>query len=1039
MSKFPPCLIRASAGTGKTYRLSSRYIALLAEGEKPDRILATTFTRKAAFEIEERIFQRLAAAALDKEAAAELEAATGCPCSSSKAAEMLFSLIRQQHRLNISTLDSFFFKIAASFSLELGLMPGWQLAEPQSESDVLRDALLGVCEHHDAGRIVSILQLMYAGSAQRGVHQRLEGELAVLFEAYRSSEPEAWQTIKPPKGLDEKALKEVAGRLARLPVPGTKAGAGNKPWASAVGRDLERIAAGNWEEFIDRGIVSAMLDGNTSYYRVAISDEFSSEYRALIKHASAFLLGRMKAQTAATYELMQCFEAEYDRLRRLRQDLSFQDVKKRLAKAALKDKLGELYYRLDQQIAHLLFDEFQDTSGDEWQVLDPVVTEILSKGELDYSFFCVGDAKQAIYAWRGGVAEIFDTLENRWEQLRPPQSMEESRRCSVPVIDFVNTVFSRLTENPTLREEQDGALVWQKRFGTHSAFDEEKPGYVKCEFLELEEEEDKQTVLRQSVVDLVRRLRAEAPAAEIGILVRRNADVAALIFALHTAGIKASEEGGNKFTDSPLVCAFLSLLKFAEHPSDLVSRYHVQISPLGPIVGLSDFNDEKQVLSVAEAVRRRIFSEGLGITIARITEAISGPQGRGPFSGRETRRIGQLRELAYAFEQKKTPRLTDFVRLVERTSTEDASTSKVRVMTIHQAKGLEFDIVIHPLFDPLMVKNQGRSLLIGRENPAEPPRCIIRGATKSSVRLNPELAAIYRVDRTQTVTEALSVLYVTLTRAKTALFVLASGKDAASEGLSYAALLGNAVGGVSVFENGNWAACAASFHREEEIQTISGTGTKEEKPSLEFETPRIVRRVSASRLAGRNPEYIAEKFSLLSHDARIRGSLVHRFLSMVEWSDREVPGDEMLRAAAVRITDRTAVIETAIDTFKSVIESEKLRGIFHYAAQDAGKAESLEVLREFPFVVPDGKSMYVGSFDRVILVRKAGQAVRAHIYELKTDDVPADLIERKAAFYAPQIELYKKAAVSVFGFSSRDVIGSLVFVSAGEIRQAGPV
>ncbi len=1028
MSKFPPCLIRASAGTGKTYRLSSRYIALLAEGEKPDRILATTFTRKAAFEIQERIFQRLAAAALDRKAAAELESATGCPCSCSKAAEMLVSLIRQQHRLNISTLDSFFFKIAAGFSLELGLMPGWQLAEPQTEPDVLRDALFGVCGRHDTRKIVSILQLMYAGSAQRGVHQRLEGELAALFDAYRSSTPEAWQTIKPPEGLDEKTLKAAAERLRNLPVPKTKAGAENKPWASAVGKDLERIAEGNWEEFIERGIVNAMLDGSSSYCRVPISDEFLSAYRPLIKHAAAFMLGRMKAQTAATYELMQFFESEYNRLRQLRQDLSFEDVKKRLSKAAISGSLGELYYRLDQQIAHLLFDEFQDTSSDEWRVLDPVVTEILSKGEHEFSFFCVGDTKQAIYAWRGGVAEIFDTLEKTWPQLTP-EPMEVSRRCSSPVISFVNTVFSRLVENPTLQEEQEGAIAWQKRFGTHSAIDEGKPGYVKCEFLELPEEEDREPMLRRSVVDHVKRLQAEAPSAEIGILVRRNADVAALIYALHSAGIKASEEGGNKLTDSPLVCAFLSLMKFAEHPADLISRYHVHISPLGPIAGLDGCTDEKEALAAAETLRRRFFNDGIGVTIARMAEQIS-------CAGREARRVGQLRELAYAFEEKKTPRLTDFARLVERTGTEDASASRVRVMTIHQAKGLEFDIVIHPLFDPFMVKNQKRSLLIGRENPAKPPRCIIRGATRNSVRLNPELEAIYRADRTQTITEALSVLYVTLTRARTALFVLASAKDAASEGLSYAALLSNATGGRAArFESGNWSGCAALYRGKEKTPGHPALIPERKKPSVKLEAPRIVRRVSASRLAGRDSEYIAEKLSLLSHDARIRGSLVHRFFSMVEWVDKEMPGDEKLRAAAARITDRAVIIEAAIDMFRSAFESENLREVFQLRAQKPEKGASLEVLCEYPFIVTEEKSIYAGSFDRVVLAWKAGKVIGAHLYELKTDDVPPDLIDRKSAFYAPQIEIYRKAASSVFRLSAEDVRGSMVFVPAGEIRK----
>src|SRR5690606_24104495 len=78
-SNFLPILIRASAGTGKTYRLTNRLIALLAAGEKVERVLATTFTKKAAAEILERLLLRVAQASLSKVAAGELGVAITMP------------------------------------------------------------------------------------------------------------------------------------------------------------------------------------------------------------------------------------------------------------------------------------------------------------------------------------------------------------------------------------------------------------------------------------------------------------------------------------------------------------------------------------------------------------------------------------------------------------------------------------------------------------------------------------------------------------------------------------------------------------------------------------------------------------------------------------------------------------------------------------------------------------------------------------------------------------------------------------------------
>ncbi|MEE3220271.1 MAG: UvrD-helicase domain-containing protein, partial [Planctomycetota bacterium] len=125
MSERGSTLIRASAGTGKTFQLSSRYIELLHADVPIDEILATTFTRKAAGEILDRIMSRLATAAETENTArvlADQLAATGLDVA--RCRELLIRLTRSLHRLRISTLDSFFSQVAGTFGLELGLPPG---------------------------------------------------------------------------------------------------------------------------------------------------------------------------------------------------------------------------------------------------------------------------------------------------------------------------------------------------------------------------------------------------------------------------------------------------------------------------------------------------------------------------------------------------------------------------------------------------------------------------------------------------------------------------------------------------------------------------------------------------------------------------------------------------------------------------------------------------------------------------------------------------------------------------------------------------
>ena len=123
-------VIRASAGTGKTYQLTNRFVRLLASGVAPEAILAATFTRKAAGEILERILLTLAHAASDVNKCLKLAAAIDRPqLNRLQCRDLLVRVTSRLHRLQIGTIDSFFARLASSFSLELGLPPGWRIID----------------------------------------------------------------------------------------------------------------------------------------------------------------------------------------------------------------------------------------------------------------------------------------------------------------------------------------------------------------------------------------------------------------------------------------------------------------------------------------------------------------------------------------------------------------------------------------------------------------------------------------------------------------------------------------------------------------------------------------------------------------------------------------------------------------------------------------------------------------------------------------------------------------------------------------------
>ena len=222
---------------------------------------------------------------------------------------------------------------------------------------------------------------------------------------------------------------------------------------------------------------------------------------------------------------------------------------------------------------------------------------------------------QAIYGWRGGVAELVNTIVGQLPNVAEEQ-LNCSYRSSQIVIDTVNTVSGRLAAHPVLSLYPAVVSAWSRRFETHTTVHSDLPG--RCRLVtapEANEDEEQALVTLRWAATEVARLHRAHPDRSIGILVRRNQAVARLIYALrHTHGITASEEGGNPLTDSVAVQLILSLLRLADHPEDTVARFHIAHSPLGHMVGFEHYDDSTAAHRVARDVRQRLMAMGYGRT-----------------------------------------------------------------------------------------------------------------------------------------------------------------------------------------------------------------------------------------------------------------------------------------------------------------------------------------------------------------------------------------------------------------------------------------
>ena len=266
----------------------------------------------------------------------------------------------------MSTLDSFFIQIAQSFALELGLPPGWQIAEEIDDARLRNDAIRSVLQKEDTADVVRLMHLLTKGEASRSVAEQIAGLVNELYGYYMEAPAEAWSALPRRTPLKEEAFDEAVLALESAPLPA------DKRFEKARAGDLANALAERWSEFLSKGIAAKVLAGERKYYKKDLPDELVAAYVPLLEHAQAELVNRIVDQTEATHHLLARFDEAYRKMKLRRRSLRFDDVTRLLADKLDEKELGRVVYRLDARVAHLLLDEFQDTSPGQWHVLRPL-------------------------------------------------------------------------------------------------------------------------------------------------------------------------------------------------------------------------------------------------------------------------------------------------------------------------------------------------------------------------------------------------------------------------------------------------------------------------------------------------------------------------------------------------------------------------------------------------------------------------------------------------------------------------------------------
>jgi ATP-dependent helicase/nuclease subunit A len=739
-------LISASAGSGKTYALTTEYLRLLHGGQSPESLLAATFTRKAAGEIFDRALSRLASACLEPAACTELADALGnISLTSADCQTLLLSLCGGLDRMAVGTLDGFFARLYAR------LGPGASLTDPQSPRCVAlrQEALRAMLDRLPFEEGTLLLDALNQNKAPHAVLPKFEDLVTGLAETVGDAPLEAWDCLViPPAPLPEQ-VTDALQTLMDLRDSMT-----DKNWIKALTGEIELFQQGAWEGFIAKGIAAKCLLGEASYQRKPITPEIATAYAALLGVARTELLTDLQRRTHAVRDVLTLYSREDRALRDTEGLILFSEAPTRLLPFLQGDGLARL---LETSLDHLLLDEFQDTSDRQWSVLQKFVAQAQAASG---SVFVVGDVKQAIYGWRGGRAEIFERIATELPEIEHEQR-QVSYRSSPVVLNAVNSVFLALAENSALNDYAEARDRWQAHFLPHTAH-QIRRGFV--ELCETPSGEEHEAFCAAAIAETIR---AYPPALSVGILVRRNAVATKMADALRALGVDVSSEGTGAVADDPAVELILSALTFADHPGQTAAAFHVAHSPLGDLLQLSSnmHTDPSECAATAQKLRRTLLTYGFADTIADWAAHLA-PWG----VERTARRLEQLMQFAAEMDALPPMRASEFVQATRDHAAENPGAARVRVMTINRAKGLEFDVVFLPELDWSAF--------------GPPPLCLVRRAAISEPHsvaaiyryprealrpLAPELEAAYSAHREEEITTMLCLLYVAMTRARHAL------------------------------------------------------------------------------------------------------------------------------------------------------------------------------------------------------------------------------------------------------------------------------
>jgi ATP-dependent helicase/nuclease subunit A len=1026
-------IISSPAGSGKTEKLARRYIALLQKGVDIEKILAITFTEKAAAEMKQRILKIL-----------------------KEENEELFSkLLEKMSLMRVLTIHSFCGMLLRRFSFEATIDPNYKIEDAIDSRIAWEEILYEILM--DAGKGEEGHEFLLQVLGEKGFRglDYLKATIDYLFER-RPFSLEA-DTFHIPPTSNTLLIKEL------------------KTWQGV--KDVIE----DYEEVFEKD----SLEGIASLEKYFLTDQKEPRKRPpkLLKNIVNYqdwalkmymywknkkLEEHLKRTKRIRDIFKKCFD-RYSNRKMAKGILDFSDLEYITYKMLTENpEWANILYAFDEKTDHILVDEFQDTNSFQWAIIDKLTEEWRSglgakrEGGVKPTIFLVGDEKQSIYFFRGANVELFHRAKEKLKKWLGDEfyyeEVKENFRSRPAIIDFTNHVFSKI-----MQTEEDSP-PWMTRYTPFSGYriTESMSDTGKVELILLDEEEDGVVEAKQKEAEiLAKRIQSLVGNFQLidrntqqqrfcrymdmAILLRKRTHLKRYEDALRQYNIPFVVVKGIGFYQEPEVAMLRALVYFLSNPKDDYSLYILLKSPLfmideGTIIKMM-FKDGDCLFSKLQNISTNSNDlNSLNDSLKFLEQWVSQLPYL-PISELIEKALVDTKAWRYFYEPQRRANIKKFIRLVEDLEANGKSLLKIRdflertynkeeepkanvntegmdavkIMTIHAAKGLEFPIVFIPGLEESFVSKTNDSLVYEKDR-----RLFLKSEPESSIRRQDEDFLLYLRKEEE---EQKRLFYVAVTRAEEALFLIShwTERDKCFFGFLRHAL------GLEKKDTAYITDAAIqgfSLLTEGDINTLYEKAPKPRAPKI---TPFPVGFIPL-KAEGRKPwKAVTEVVDIRRQHGKdwvILGDIIHR---VFEGISKGIIQEGDIRIRVERMLESKGIIREEKERLWTIIERDihllKEKGIW----QDIIIPRK-DSFSELPFIFESKETVYTGRIDRII--KDSGIY---KIYDYKTFPIKEKEIEYLLKEYSFQMNIYKKAITKIF--NTKNVKSFIIFTHTGEIRE----